>query len=125
MERGLTTTSAHGRVHTDTTSLAVGIELVPWTTTEIGLRLGGDVRLLSVRYLVDVGPGGTGHDAGDWAAATGWGGRLSFDTGSVRLHLGLAGLLAVRPSSATDEGQTIARVGRVGGEATLGVSLRL
>jgi hypothetical protein len=124
MERGLTTTSSHGRVHADTTSVAAGIELAPWTGA-IGLRLGGDVRFLSVRYVVDVGASGSGHDAGDWALVSGWGGRLSVDTGSARLYLGAAALYAVRPSSASDEGQTIARVGRVGAEITLGMSLRL
>jgi hypothetical protein len=124
MERGLSTASTHGKTHADTTSVAAGIELAPWTGA-IGLRLCGDVRFSSVRYVVDVGTSGNGHDAGDWAAVSGWGGRLSLDTGSARLFLGAAGLYAVRPSSATDEGQTIVRVGRVGGEVTLVVSLRL
>ena len=124
MERGLTTTGAHGTVHADTTNLGAGIEYAPWTGP-FGLRIGGDIRVLHVQYLVDASASGRGHDASDWAAVSGWGGRLIFDTASVRLHLGAAGLIAVRPSSASDGGQMIARVGRFGGEAILGVSLCL
>jgi hypothetical protein len=124
MERGLTTTSPHGSARADTTSLGVGIEYVPWTGA-VGVRLGGDVRFLNVQYAVEAGAGGRGQDATDWAVVSGWGGRVSLDTGPVRLHLGAAGLIAVRPSAATDAGHTIVRVGRVGGEATLGVSLRM
>ncbi len=124
VERGLATTSVYGSVHADTTNLGAGLEYAPLLGA-IGLRFGGDVRVLRVQYPVDASASGRGHDASDWAAVSGWGGRLIFDTGSLRLHLGAAGLIALRPSSATDGGQVIARVGRVGGEATLGVSLCL
>jgi hypothetical protein len=124
-ESGLTSAAPHGRVRADTRMASLGVGFAPTRpTAAIGLRLECDARFVQATYLPSAAAGALAHEQQDWALLSGLGARLTWDRGFVRLHAGLAGLVAWRPSAATDSGQTVASIGRFGGEVTLGFSVR-
>jgi hypothetical protein len=124
-ESGLSRDAPHGRVRADTRMASVGVGFAPMKRTgAIGLRLECDARFVQASYVASALEGALAHDQQDWALLSSLGARLTWDRGFVRLHAGVAGLVAWRPSAATDTGQTIASIGRFGGEVTFGFSVR-
>ena len=123
-ERGLETSSTHGTVRADTTTFGVGLEYT-LTASAIGVHLGGDMRVLQVHYSASASTGNVGRDSNDWAWLSAWGPRFCLDVAEARISLAAAALVGMRPSRASDAGQEISSLGRLGGEATLGLSLRL
>jgi hypothetical protein len=123
-EHGLTTTSTHGAVNADTTSFGVGLEYA-MLSGAFSILMSADTRAVQVHYAAVATSGNRDNDSSDWAWLSGWGPRFCLDVGAARMHWGAAALVGIRPSRATDAGREVSSLGRLGGEATLGVSLRL
>ena len=61
----------------------------------------------------------------DWSLEASLGARGWIDLGPVRASLGLGALAGLRPSSASDGGQTVVSNQGLGGELTVGLSVWL
>jgi hypothetical protein len=107
-ESGLSREAPHGRVRADTRMASVGVGFLPTKrAAAVGLRLECDARFVQARYLPTAVDGALAREQQDWALLSGLGARVTWDRGFVRLHAGVAGLVAWRPSAATDTGQIV------------------